>query len=136
MGWFKKTKYQGNVNKPVFTVYHKATLAEVKAGHVILPAISGTQYKVLHATMQSIGGAATTSTSVDLKDTDGTAIVAWPAALLTENEIVDSGASATVVASDISAAVASGKGVMIQDTNANTLTVTTHISVVVTYTIV
>ena len=136
MGWFKRTEYQGRANKPVFTVYHKATTAEVKAGHVILPAASGVQYKILHATMQAIGGSATTSTSVDLKDTDEVSIIACPVTLLTQDEIVDSGASATIVASDISGAVASGKGVMIQDTAKNTLTVATHISVVVEYTIV
>jgi len=120
----------------VHAVYHKASLAEVKAGHVLVAAVPARTLKVLGCTMQSLGGAAGTTTSVDIKDTDELAIISFPRALLTEDEIVDSGASATVVATDIGLPMTAGKGIMIQDTVKNQLTGSAFISVVVYYMVV
>lgn len=120
----------------VHAAYHKASLAEVKAGHVLVAAVPARTLKVLGCSMQSIGGAAATSTSVDIKDTDELSIIAIPIALLTENEVVDSGASATNVSTDIGLAMTAGKGIIIQDTIKNSLTGSGFISVVVYYMVV
>jgi hypothetical protein len=120
----------------VHAVYHKATKAEVKAGHVLVAAVPARTLKVLGCTMQSIGGAAITATTVDIKDTDELSIIAIPVGLLTENEVVDSGASATNVFTDIGLAMTAGKGIMIQDSAKNNLDGSTHISVVVYYMVV
>lgn len=121
---------------PVMAAYHKATAAEVKAGHEILPAIVGKSYKILGAVMQALGGAATTSTSVDIKDSDETAIIAFPVALLAQGKVVDSGSSNTITWADISLAQTANKGIIVEDTAKNSLTVATHIAVIVYYTIV
>ena len=65
-----------------------ATLAEVNAGKVIIPAVTGKQIQVTNYSAR-VAGTFTTTTSVDLRDTTGTIVAALPVAVL--------GASTTAV---------------------------------------
>jgi hypothetical protein len=48
---------------------HTVTLAEVKAGHTLLPAVPGYKYRLVDLTMISLGGASADADSVDVTGT-------------------------------------------------------------------
>jgi hypothetical protein len=63
----------GQLNVPNLkrTLRHRVTLAQVKAGHTLLPALPGYKYRLVDLTLIALGGAAATSTSVDVAGTRG-----------------------------------------------------------------
>jgi hypothetical protein len=75
------------------TLVANVTTAEVNAGKVLLPAITGYRYRVLDWKMAARGGAAGTATSVDIKDTADTPVSVAIAlvAALTQNKVVGPG---------------------------------------------
>ena len=73
----------------------RATVAQVNAGLIILPALPGFGYRIVDAALIAIGGAATGATSVDLLGTKaGSASrpVVVAAAALTQSTMVRTGA--------------------------------------------
>lgn len=85
------------------TLRFRATTAQVNAGQVLLPALSGLAIRLLDAVLIAIGGAATTNTSVDLLGTRAGAAVrplVVAVAALTQSTIVRAGASNAVVLAD------------------------------------
>ena len=75
------------------TLVANATTAQVNAGLVLLPAVTGACYRVLDWKMAARGGAAATATSVDIKDTNGTpvSVAAVAVAALTQDKVVGPG---------------------------------------------
>jgi len=129
---------------PVGVVLNKrtrATTAQVNAGLILLPALSGYKYSLIDVTMIAIGGAAETATSVDILTTQGASVVrplVVAVAALTRSAVVKpNSANATVladgasfVANDANTAVSVSK----QSAGSN-LATATHIDVILTYAI-
>jgi hypothetical protein len=78
--------------KQVFSVFHNVTVAEVNAGHELLPAITGRQYKIIGYYIKALGGAAGTATALVIGDgaSPVVAVVTANVAALTENAEVGS----------------------------------------------
>lgn len=66
------------------------TLAQVNAGYVLVPAVTGQTFKISHVFLQATGGSTAACTSVDVEDTAGTPLVAFAAtaAALTSGTVV------------------------------------------------
>lgn len=60
-----------NMSGQLFAERHSVTLAEVKAGHTLLPAVPGYKYQLVDLTLIATGGAAADADSVDVAGTQG-----------------------------------------------------------------
>ena len=120
---------------------HRATTAEVNAGHELLPALAGYKYRLVDVTMIAIGGAAQTATSVDILTTQGASVVrplVVAVAALSQSAVVKpNSANATVladgasfIANDANTAVSVSK----QNAGSN-LATDTHIDEILSYVI-
>ena len=133
------TSAQLNVPNLKRTARHRVTLAEVKAGHTLLPAVPGYKYRLVDLTLIAIGGAAADADSVDIGATQGgsPALLAVTAVggltqstrvsigEQTESVILADGASFT--ACDVNTAIT------IADAGASALSGCTHIDVIIQY---
>jgi hypothetical protein len=121
-----------------YSVSANLTLAQVNAGTVILPAITGQTYKVNHAVIQAIGGAAAACTLVEIADTAGTPIVAMSAAVaaLTQNTRVSEATAAATVTTTAFAptALTASQGIQVLSTG-SACTTATSFNVIVFFTI-
>lgn len=101
-------------------VRRRCTLAEVNAGVTVLPAKSGTKYRVVDASMIAIGGGAAAATTIDILATQSASsvkLVANAVAGLTQNTLLRAGATnstilaagASFVANDVNTAITVGK---------------------------
>jgi hypothetical protein len=110
----------------VHFVQGNALRAEVTAGKVIAPARSGKSIQVVGGHMTAIGGAAQTATSVDLKDTYGTPLVAVACGIagLTQNTQLDFDAAANVTLTTYRKPLNVGKALQIKDTGSGLATAT------------
>jgi predicted RecA/RadA family phage recombinase len=119
-----------------FSVRKRFTVAQVNAGATILAALAAVKYRLIDAYAISIGGAATTGTTIDILGTTTTAkkLVAFGQAALTQNALVRAGASGGVILADGASFVAQDVNTAITILKTGTdFTVMTHIDVVVTY---
>jgi hypothetical protein len=116
------TTAQGKVH----WIQGNVTTAQANAGVVIVPARPGKAIAVVAATMIARGGAAATCTSVDLKDTAGTPVVAlaFAQASLTENTALHDWASAGVTLTTYRSALTVEKGLQILKTGSSIATAT------------
>ena len=80
----------------LFAASGNLTLAQVNAGAVVVPAVTGQTYKIHHAVLVALGGSTATCTAVEFADTAGTPIVAM--------SVVAAGLGQNVYASELSAA--------------------------------
>lgn len=116
------------------------TTANVNAGATLLPAIPNVQYRIHDVAMIAVGGAATSSTSVDVLGTQAASSVklfAGAVAGLTQDAVLRAGAAnGAVLASGASFAPCDvNTAVTISKTGSN-LTVATAVHVLLTYEIV
>jgi hypothetical protein len=113
------------------------TLAQVNAGTIILPAVTGQTYKLQHVQMQAVGGSTAGCTLVEVTDTAASPIVgvSFTVAILTSGAIVNeaSGSGVTVTTFAPTALTAS-RGLQIIKTG-SACTTATSFNVIVTYTI-
>jgi len=82
---------------------HRVTVAEINAGHEILPAIAGKSYRMIECLAIAYGGAVGTTTTVDLLGTQSAGsvkLVAYAQASLTQSAVLVSGASGAAVQAD------------------------------------
>lgn len=104
----------------VFNQRFRTSIANVNTGVTLLAAVPGWKYRVIDATMISVGGAAATCTTVDVLGTQaaGSAkLLAVAVAALTQSAVVRAGATnATVLAdgasfvkNDVNTAITIGK---------------------------
>jgi len=122
----------------MFSVSANLLLAQVNAGTVILPAVSGQTYKVQHVSLQAIGAAAAACTLVEVTDTAGTPIVAMSATVagLTQNTRVTEASAATIAVTTAFAptALTANQGIQVLSTG-SACTGPTSFNVVVFFTI-
>ncbi len=86
----------------VYNQRFRTTIANVNTGVTLLAAIPGYKYRVIDATMISVGGAVGTCTSVDVLGTQSTSqkLLAVAIAALTQSAVVRAGAANAVVLAD------------------------------------
>lgn len=119
----------------------RATTAEVNAGLLLLPALSGYKYRITDLTMIAIGGNAATATSVDIVTTQsGSAARPFVVAVaaLTRSAVVKPNSANVTVLADGASFVANddNTGVYVSKQAAGSnLATATHIDVNLTYVI-
>ena len=103
-----------------------ALTAEINAGHVIAGGRKGKKIMVVGGQMIALGGNAATATSVDIKDTTGTPVVAVACGVagLTENAQLDFDATSNVTRTTYRKPLTVDKGLQIQKTGSNLATAT------------
>jgi len=82
---------------------HRVTVAEINAGHEILPAIVGKSYRMVQCMAIAYGGAVGTTTTVDLLGTQAAGsvkLVAYAQASLTQSAVLVSGGTGAAVQAD------------------------------------
>lgn len=116
----------------------RVALADVNAGVTLLPAMPGLRYRLHDASLISIGGAAAGATSVNVRATQsasGVSLLAAAVAGLTQNTLLRAGAAnAAILAGGVSF-VANDANTAITLNATGTLTTSTHIDVLLTYSI-
>jgi len=110
----------------VHAVFGNATTAEVNAGKVIVQGRPGKCIQVVGGHVTALGGAGETCTSVDFKDTAGTAIVAvaFEQAGLTENAQLDADAALNVTRTTYRKPLTDNKSLQIEVTGDDLATAT------------
>ena len=100
-------------------------LADVNAGYVIMPPNPTRTITVVGGYLQAIGGAATACTSIDVKDTSGSPVVAVVCgqAALSQNTVLQFNAAAGVTWTTRTA-LTQGKGLQVQTTGVACTTAT------------
>jgi hypothetical protein len=125
----------GSGGGTLFSVRTRTTTANVNLGATLLPAVSGLKYRLTEAVMISIGGAAATATTVDIKGTQSAAsvkLVAAAVATLTQDAIVKMttantlAAGASYVQNDVNTAITIGS-------TTNNLATSTNIDTILTF---
>lgn len=117
-------------------IRRRFTIAEVNAGATLLPALAGKGYRLLDASVISVGGAAGAVTTVDLIGTSTTArkLVAWAQASLTQSTLLRAGASgAAILADGASFTVNDAATAITIGKTGSSVTTATHVDVLVTY---
>jgi len=87
----------------VMSARHRVTVAEINAGHEILPAITAHTYRIVSATAIAYGGAVGTTTTVDLLGTQAAGsvkLVAYAQASLTQSTVLNAGDAGAAVQAD------------------------------------
>jgi len=82
---------------------HRVTIAEINAGHELLPAIAGKSYRMIQCQAIAYGGAVAATTTVDLLGTQGAGgvkLVAYAQASLTQSAVLVSGGTGAAVQAD------------------------------------
>ena len=110
----------------VHFVQGNATTAQVNAGKIIAEARKGKSIQVVGGHLTALGGNAATATSVDIKDTAATAIVAVACAVagLTQNTQLDFDAAANVTLTTYRKPLTVDKALKIEKTGSNLATAT------------
>ena len=110
----------------VHHVMGNASTAAVNAGKVIVQGRPGKCMEVVGGHITALGGAADTATSVDIKDTAGTAVVAVACGVdgLTENAQLDFDADANVTRTTYRKPLTLGKSLQIEKTGEDVGTAT------------
>ena len=112
------------------TWYKRLTVAQVNAGYIAVPAHPGRTYTVVDGWARAYGGAAGSTTSVDV--TDGTTVaIAFGVTGLTENAVLRAGATNTT-ATNVGTASATGAALSIANTG-TAVDTATHIDVFIAY---
>lgn len=116
----------------------RLTIAAINAGAPLLPAIPGAKYRLADAFAIAVGGAVTTTTTVDLLGTLSTSrkLVAFGQAALTQSALVRAGAAGGVILADGASFTPNdaGAAVTVGVTGAG-ITVATHVDFNVDYAI-
>jgi len=118
---------------------HRVTVAEINAGHELLPAITGRAYRIVSVTAIAYGGAVGTTTTVDILGTQAAGsvkIAAFAQASLTQSAVLNAGdAGAAVLADGASfAACDAATAITIGKTGGN-LDTATGVDIIITYVI-
>ena len=113
-----------------------ATLAEVKAGKVILLGEPGRTITVHDGWLRSLGGNAGTATSVDISDTATSPVVCFKMARggLTENAVARVGLGTHYTGTTVGTPLTPGKGLRIDDAG-GTLDTCTAVDYCIFYTV-
>ena len=119
------------------TLVANATTAQVNAGLVLLPAVTGACYRILNWKMAARGGAALGATSVDITDTNGTpvSVAAVAVAALTQDKVVGPGMANVTdgTTGGMGKPLTTAKGVQVKSNG--TLTTATSVDVTIEYAI-
>lgn len=116
----------------------RVTLAQVNAGLTLLPALPGMRYRVQDIALISVGGAAAGATTVNIVGTQsasGVNLLAAAVAGLTQNTLLRSGAANAAILAAGASFVANDANTAITIAATGTLTTSTHIDVLIDYTI-
>lgn len=124
-----------NVSGAVNALRFRTTTAQVNAGHTLLPALPGLKYRLHHAALIAVGGAAGGATSVRVSGTRGGAAHLFTAliAALTQNTYVPIGAASTSIQADGASFVALDANTPVTVNADGTLTTATHVDVLLLY---
>ena len=124
-------------NSVVLNHRHRVTVAEINAGHELLPAVSGKSYRIIEVLAIAYGGAVGTTATVDILGTQSAGsvkLVAYAQAGLTQSAVLVSGGTNAAVqadgasygACDVTTAITIGKTGSDADT-------ATGVDIVITY---
>lgn len=123
----------------VRTLRVRTTTANVNAGATLLPAIAGRRYRMVDASMISIGGAAAGATAIRITGTQSASsvqLVSNAVAALTQSTRVLAGVTASSsILADGASFTACDANTAITLTASGTLTTSTHIDVILSYVI-
>ena len=118
---------------------HRVTVAEINAGHELLPAIAGRAYRIVSVVAVAYGGAVGTTTTVDILGTQGTSsvkLVAYAQASLTRSAVLTSGGTgAAVLADGASYAVCDANSAVTIGKTGSDVDTATGVDIVITYVI-
>ena len=135
--WYAAVSNSGTASggSSLLSVRTRTTTANVNTGATLLPAITGAKYRLTEAVMISIGGAAATATTVDIKGTQSASVVklvAAAVATLTQDAVVKMttanvlAGGVSYVQNDVSTAITIGS-------TTNNLATSTHIDTILTF---
>ena len=114
-----KAFFNGTVesNKVVQTIVNTATLAEINAGKTLVTGIAGKTITVVGFDA-TVAGTFTTTTSVDLEDTNGTpvAIATAAVAALTDGAVLDSTTANVTMGAGFLGTLTAGEGIAVTNT--------------------
>lgn len=130
MAWYPFSAFYKPKSKDPVYFDHAVTTAEVKVGHVVVPAITGRKFHPTFACMVATG-AVTTSTHIRLVETTSGGIVLGHVAADMGDGVWVGPTGGTVDITKLNADLVVSEGIKIIDVVANSLTVTTAIRVVV-----
>jgi hypothetical protein len=130
-------RLEGNHQK-LFSHRERVTVANINAGYTLLPAIPGYKYRLVHAKMIAIGGAASGATDVRILGTRAAASVALmtvAVASLTQNAINDI-ATATDLDGGLSFTELDNETAVTVGKTGGTLATSTDVDFIVEYTLI
>ena len=114
------------------TYFDRLTIAEVNAGVLAVPRAPGRIYTVVDGWMRAYGGAAGSTTSVDVTDdTTGTIAMSFEVAGLTENAVLRAGAANTTC-TYLNTALAQGEAIKVANVGTD-MDTATHVDVCIHY---
>lgn len=115
----------------------RATIAQVNAGLVLLPACPGVKWRLVDVSLISIGGAVGAATTVDITATQSGSsvkLLAAAVAALTQNTLLRAGATnATILAGGVSFVANDANTAVSISKTGSTATTATHVDVLLTY---
>lgn len=135
--WYLGTQNSGTSSggSGVFNIRTVTLVAAVNTGATLLPAVPGLKYRLIEAVLISVGGAAATATTVDIKGTQAAAsvkLVAAAVATLTQDAIVKM-TTANTLASGASYAQNDVNTAITIGSTTNNLATTVSMHTIITY---
>ena len=118
----------------VYSVESNVTIANINAGTVLVPAVTGRTLKVTHVLLRAIGGAVGTCTAVVVEDTTGSPVASITAniAQLTQNTVVTESTASVVIGTFGVTSLTANQGLQVAKTG-GTCDTATSVWVVVFY---
>ena len=98
-----RTMLEHAVDSVLLNHRHRVSIAEINAGHELLPAITGKSYRMIECLAIAYGDAVGTTTTVDLLGTQeagSVKLVAYAQAGLTQSSVLVSGGTSAAVTAD------------------------------------
>ena len=120
----------------VQNVRERLTIAQINAGADLLPAITGSRYRMISCKAVAYGGAAGSTTSVDVMGDDGSAavLVSFAQANLTQSTVLKDGGTGATVLADGASYVSNTASVAITVANVGTaIDTATGIDFIISY---
>ena len=137
--WNAQAPITSYAQSTVLNDRHRVTVAEINAGHELLPAITGRAYRIVSVTAIAYGGAVGTTTTVDILGTQAAGsvkLVAYAQASLTQSTVLNAGdAGAAVLADGASFAVCDAATAITISKTGGDADTATGIDVIITYVI-
>ena len=123
-------------NSVVLNHRHRVTVAEINAGHELLPAVSGKSYRLIECLAIAYGGAVGTTATVDLLGTQAAGsvkLVTYAQASLTQSAVLSASADGTVQADGASYAACDANTAITVSKTGGDVDTATGVDIILTY---